>query len=78
MAERDELLEQVVGAWRDVDRDGRIQALPAWHDLDPADRRHAHEAAEELRRIESGLHTEGLSTTAQAVLARIHRTGGPR
>lgn len=72
MTKDDELLiEQVVSAWRPRDRDGGLQAHPAWHDLPEDLREEAARAARRQRRIEAALDPEGLSTTAKAVLARI-------
>lgn len=65
------LIEQVVGAFRERDPDGRIKASPAWHDLEAADRDAAFEATVLQRSLESALDAEGLSSTAKAVLARI-------
>jgi len=71
--DRDALIEAVAGAWRPRDRDGRIEAHPAWHDLDPAGREEAFAAAELERRLEAALDPRGLSASARAVLARIPR-----
>jgi len=71
MDERELLIEQVAAAWRPERRDGALGTHPAWHDLDEAGRREAYQRALTMRRLESALHPEGLSTTAQAVLARI-------
>lgn len=69
--ENDALLEAVVSAHRERDRDGRPRAHPAFHDLDAEGRRAAFEAALLARRLEAALDPEGLSTTARAVLARL-------
>jgi hypothetical protein len=69
-----ELIEQVIGAFRARDVDGRIQASPAWHDLAADEREAAFEATVQQRQLEAALDPEGLSSTARAVLARI--TGG--
>lgn len=69
--DRDTLIEQAAGAFRDRDPHGRVMAAPAWHDLDDAGRVEAFEAAARLRAMEAALDPEGLSTTARAVLARI-------
>lgn len=66
-----ELMEQVVGAFRERDADGRIQSSPAWHDLADDEREAAFEATIVQRRVEAALDAEGLSSTARAVLARI-------
>lgn len=65
------LIEAVVGAHRERDRDGRPRAHPAFHDLDAAGRAEAFERALVSRKLEAALDTEGLSTTARAVLARL-------
>lgn len=68
-----ELIEQVVSAFRERTPDGVIQAAPAWHDLEPADRVRAAHAARLQRWVEAALDPDGLSTTAKAVLARLGR-----
>ena len=70
----DLLIEETAGAFRPV-RSGRVGSLPAWHDLDEAGRRAAHERAAVLRRMEAALDADGLSSTARAVLARIQASG---
>ena len=73
-AERDALVEQVAGAFRDRDpRDGRAQAHAAWRDLDDAGRAEAFDRAARSRTLEAALDPDGLSSTAHAVLARIRR-----
>ncbi len=74
--DRETLVEQAAGAFRDRDPHGRILPHPAWHDLDDAGRVEAFTLTEELRALEAALDPEGLSTTARAVLARIQRAGG--
>ncbi len=69
--DREELIEQVAGAWRPRDPFGALRGHPAFHDLDEAGRAEAFEAARRLRAMEAALDPEGLSTTARAVLARI-------
>lgn len=64
------LVEQVAGAARPRPRDA-LRYHPAWHDLGPDGRVRAFELARALRRVESALDPDGLSTTARAVLARI-------
>lgn len=66
-----ELMERVIGAFRERDADGRVQASPAWHDLTAAEREAAFDATLQQRRLEAALDPEGLSSTAHAVLARI-------
>lgn len=67
------LIEQVVGAFRERDPDGRIKASPAWHDLETADREVAFAETLTQRSLEAALDADGLSSTAKAVLARIQR-----
>lgn len=69
--EREALLEAVGSARREQDLDGNLSPLPAWHDLDEAGRVEAALRIAVQRRMEAALHPDGLSTTAQAVLARI-------
>lgn len=69
-AEEDLLVEQVASAYRPHIGD-ELTYHKAWHDLDAAGRVRAYELARALRSIEATLDTEGLSTTARAVLARI-------
>lgn len=71
--EEELLVEQVTSAHRERGVDGTIRWHPAWHDLDESGRVHAYEETVRLRRMESALHPEGLSSTARAVLARIRR-----
>jgi hypothetical protein len=74
VTERERLIEEAAGAWRPRGAEG-VRAHPAWADLDAAGRLEAFELACTLRRLEAALDSEGLSTTARAVLARI---GGSR
>jgi hypothetical protein len=69
--QRDVLIEQVMTAWRPRGRGGEIHGHPAWHDLSEEDREAAYEATCELRRLETALDPEGVTTTARAVLHRI-------
>lgn len=71
MTERERLIEEAAGAWRPRGAAG-VRAHPAWADLDAAGRREAFEVARTQRRLEAALDAEGLSSTARAVLARIH------
>lgn len=73
MSDRETLIEQVVGAFRERTVTGGIGAAPAWHDLDAADREAAFDAALVQRRLEAAADPEGLTTTAKAVLGRIRR-----
>jgi hypothetical protein len=70
-ADREVLIEQVVGAHRERDAEGRPRAHPAWHDLDEDARREAFEETLIARRLEAALDPEGRSSTVKAVLARI-------
>ena len=69
--DRELLIEQVVSAWRERDGHGRIKDAPAWHDLDAAGRTEAFEQVVRARQLEAALDTDGLSSTARAILARI-------
>jgi hypothetical protein len=69
--DRDGLIEQAAGAHRFRDGHGRVLAHPAWADLDEAGRVEAFERALIVRRLEQSLDSDGLSATAQVVLARI-------
>lgn len=69
--ERELLIEQAAGAYRERNGFGELRDHPAWHDLDASGRRESFELALELRRLESALDPEGLSTTAHQILARI-------
>jgi hypothetical protein len=75
MTEEEELLvEEVAGAHRPEPK-GTLRYSPAWHDLDEAGRMRAHDLARALRRVESALDPEGVTSTAREVLARIARLG---
>ena len=67
------LIEQVTSAHRERGLTGRIADHPAWHDLDVSGREEAFDETLRQRRLEQALHFKRLSTTAEAVLARIHR-----
>jgi hypothetical protein len=73
--DRETLVERAAGAFRARDPHGRVLADPAWHDLDDEGREEAFDVAARLRRLEAAMDSEGLSTTARAVLARIQRSG---
>ncbi len=66
-----ELIDAVASAWRERTADGRLLAHPAWHDLTPTEREAAFDVAVTTRALEAALDPNGLSGTAQAVLARI-------
>ncbi len=67
---RELLIEEAAGVHRPL-RQGQVGSAPAWHDLDEAGRREAHQRAAELRQMEAAVDPEGLSSTARAVLQRI-------
>ena len=69
--ERQALIEAATSAWRPRDRNGALQAHPAWHDLNQEDRVEVARETLVLRQMEAALNADGLSTTAQAVMARI-------
>ena len=69
---REELIEEVVGAWRPRDpRDGKLRAHPAWMDLDAQGRAEAWAEAELARVVEAAGDAEGLSATGRAVMRRV-------
>lgn len=70
MSDRDDRIEAATTAWRPR-ANGRIEVLPAWHDLDEAGRVTAFEETLVLRRMEAAMDPSGASTTVRAVLARI-------
>ena len=73
MSDRETLIEQVAGAFRERTADGEVQAAPAWYDLDPAGREEAFERTVVQRRLEAAAAPDGLSATAKSVLARIRK-----
>ena len=75
--DRQALVEQAAGAFRERDPHGRILAHAAWHDLDDAGRVEAFTVTAKLRALEAALDPDGLSTTARAVLARIEAASRP-
>jgi hypothetical protein len=72
--EDEALVESVVSAHRERDPFGVIRASPAFYDLSAEDRVRAFDEAMRARRMEAALDPEGLSTTAKAILARLHRS----
>ena len=70
MTEREALIESAASAWRPSATE-TLRPHPAWADLDAAGRLQVYELTRWLRRLESALDPQGLSTTARAVLARI-------
>ncbi|MFO0660042.1 MAG: hypothetical protein U0165_09465 [Polyangiaceae bacterium] len=71
--DREALIEAAAGAYRARDPYGSIRSHPAWHDLDEEGRREAFERARKQRALEAALDSEGLSTTAKAILSRLPR-----
>lgn len=71
--EEEALVEAACTAWRPRGTDGSIQFHPAWHDLEADGRREVFERTAQLRALEQALDSDGMSTTARAVLARIRR-----
>lgn len=71
MTDDDLLIEQVASAYRPVPRD-ELRYHPRWRDLGAAGREQAFTRGKALRELEAALDPDGLSTTARAVLARIH------
>lgn len=69
--DRDELVEQVVAAWRPRGLDDGVRSHPAWHDLPHDDRVFAARLAAAQRELEAAMDPQGLSSTGRAVLARI-------
>lgn len=69
--DREDLIEQAVGAFRERTADGRVEAAAAWRDLDAADRERAFDHTIVQRRLEAAIDGERLSTTARSVLGRI-------
>ncbi len=73
--DREILVERAASAFRPRRPGGGVGAHPAWHDLDPAGRLEAFDAAAASRRLEAALDPGGLSCTARAVLALIGEGG---
>ncbi|HYP98880.1 MAG TPA: hypothetical protein VER96_09405 [Polyangiaceae bacterium] len=65
------LIEQLLSAHRERDAHGAIQFAPAFHDLSPEARETAFATLQLQRALEAGRDSEGLSTTARAILRRI-------
>jgi len=68
--EEDLLVEQVASAYRPPSPD-ELRYHPAWHDLDAAARVRAFDLARTQRPLEAALDSDGLSTTARAVLRKL-------
>lgn len=73
--DEDLLVEKTLTSYRRRALDGSVQPSPAWADLSPALRLTAFDEATKLRKIERALDSGGMSSTAQAVLARIRSQG---
>jgi hypothetical protein len=71
------LIEAATTAYRSHTPAAGLRPHPAWFDLDEGGRREAFEAALQSRTLEAALDPRGLSTTGQAVLARIPRRSWP-
>lgn len=70
--ERDDtLIEAVLGAHRERDRDGLPVAPPQWWDLSPEARVEAFHRQAQARLIESLLDENGWSGTVRAVMERL-------
>ena len=69
--ERETLIEACCSAHRPRTPHAELRFHPAWHDLDAAGRAEAADAAYALRKLEAALDSEGLSSTARAVLRLI-------
>ncbi len=69
--ERELLIAQATTAHRTRDREGTLQMLPAWLDLDEEGRRQAFAQTVELRALEAAVDEAGLTSTARAVLAQL-------
>jgi len=68
----DQLTELATSAYRARDRrTGRVQASPAWRDLDHAGREALYAHTVVSRALEAALDDDGQSSTVRAVLARI-------
>ncbi len=70
-AEREELVESVVSAYREPNPRGGVRPSPAFYDLDDAGRAEAFERTIAQRAIEAAIDPEGQSATVKAVLAKI-------
>ncbi len=69
--EDETLISQALSAHRERDAEGRIVPNAAWLDLDDAGRDALFDAALAQRKLERALDSDGLSSTARAVLQRI-------
>jgi hypothetical protein len=71
MSDQDVLIDAVTSAFRERSARGEIRPHAAWHDLDDRARVAAFEAVRAQRLLEAALDSDGLSSTARAVLARV-------
>jgi len=69
--DRDLLVEAATSAHREVDPSGSLRFHPAFFDLDPAGREALFAATRAQRALEAAAASDGLSSTARAVLQRI-------
>jgi len=69
--DQDALIEAVLGAHRERDRDGLPLAPPEWWDLAPEARVEAYHRQLQARLVESLLDENGWSGTVRAVLERL-------
>ena len=69
----DPLLEAAVTAHRPLSSRGEVRFHPAFHDLDAEGREQLFARTWQQRAMEQALDPRGLSTTANAVLARLRR-----
>jgi hypothetical protein len=71
--ERNTLILSVTSAHRERDPHGEIRTHRSFYDLGESDRVEAHDETARLRLLEAAASTDGLTSTARAVLARIRR-----
>lgn len=68
---RDALIEEVVSAYRERDREGRLVPPPAWWDLPGDDMLELLRRQLSQRMLERVAHPRGWSGTVRAVMERI-------
>jgi hypothetical protein len=71
LVDEDALIEQLLSAHRESGAHGAIHFAPAFFDLSPEARETAFATLQLQRALEAGSDSEGLSTTARAILGRI-------
>jgi hypothetical protein len=76
MIDEEALIEQLGSAHRERGPLGQVRSAAAFHDLSEAARERAFQRTQVLRKLEAALDADGLSSTARAVLARIHGSAG--